>query len=527
MTRPLLHELLAASASSRPDHPAVLDRDRTLTYGELDDRAGRIASVLATWGVGHGDRVALWLDKSADAVAAIYGVLRLGAAYVPIDPGAPVERVAYVLRDCDIATVVTSRSKLPRWRDLGAEGTPVARLLVVDTVPPSDPAGLESFTTAWRDDVESTSPHPMAGGVDDGDLAYILYTSGSTGRPKGVMLSHRNGASFVDWAVRAVGVRSDDRLSSHAPFHFDLSIFDLYASAQCGASLVLVPKGVAMFPAEGIRFVDDHAISVWYSVPSVLSMMVSRGGLAAGMLASLRVLLFAGEVFPTPYLARFMELVPHPHYWNLYGPTETNVCTAYRVAVAPTAGDPPVPIGTVVDGDRLAVVGDDGRRVSPGEEGELLVTGDTVTAGYWGDPDRTAERLGEAPGVEPGTIWYRTGDRVVETATGDLVFVGRRDHQVKSRGYRIELGEIETVLHQHPDVAECAVVAVPDELVTNRIVAAVSPSSLEPTELVHHCEQFLPAYMVPQQWHLLDELPHTSTGKVDRVALVAREAGSS
>jgi amino acid adenylation domain-containing protein len=530
VTGVLLHELLAASADRRPDHPAVVDRSTTSSYRELADHAARISAVLTSWGVGRGDRVALWLDKSAAAVAAIYGVLRTGAAYVPVDPGAPVERVAYVLRDCAISTAITDGKKLPRWRELAAEGVPVQRLVILDGSRPDAPDDddpLGSMTTTWGTEVDAATPVSPADGIGADDLAYILYTSGSTGRPKGVMLSHRNGASFVDWAARELGVTEDDRLSSHAPFHFDLSIFDLYAAAQRGATSVLVPRSVTMFPAEGIRFIDDQEITVWYSVPSVLSMMVSRGGLAAGALRSLRLLLFAGEVFPTPFLSRFMELVPHADYWNLYGPTETNVCTAYRVRSAPEPGAPPVPIGTVIDGDRLAVVDDAGGPVAPGDEGELLVTGDTVTSGYWGDPDRTAERLAVAPGVEPGTIWYRTGDRVVETPTGDLVFVGRRDHQVKSRGYRIELGEIETVLHRHPDVSDCAVVAVPDELVTNRIVAAVAPGSLDPGDLARHCEQFLPAYMVPQQWHLLDELPHTSTGKVDRVGLTSLGAGTT
>ncbi len=519
MSGVLLHELLARSAETRPDHPAVVDRATTLTYAELDRRAGQVATVLAAQGVGRGDRVALWLDKSADSVASIYGILRLGAAYVPIDPGAPVERVAYVLRDCQIGTAVTGRSKLARWPDLVADGIPVERLLVWGTSRPDAHPGLGAIDITWADALEAAEPSAPVDDVQDDDLAYILYTSGSTGNPKGVMLSHRNGASFVDWSVRTLGVTADDRLSSHAPFHFDLSIFDLYAAAQAGATVVLVPKSVTMFPAEAIKFIDEHAISVWYSVPSVLTMMVSRGGLGEGALPSLRLLLFAGEVFPTPYLTALMELVPHPAYWNLYGPTETNVCTAYRVPGPPGADADPVPIGTPLDCDRVAVVDDEGERVAPGHEGELLVTGATVTQGYWGDPARTAERLAPAERLGSDDLWYRTGDRVVGQPSGDLVFVGRRDHQVKSRGYRIELGEIETVLHRHPDVADCAVVAVPDELVTNRIVAAVTPAGLDPAELVRHCEGFLPAYMVPQTFHLLDELPHTSTGKVDRVRL--------
>jgi len=520
----LLHELLIRSAADRPDHPAVVDKSTTLTYRELDDLAGRIAAVLADMGVSRGDRVALWIDKSATTVAALYAVLRLGAAYLPIDPSAPVERVAYLLRDADVTTAITGRNKLKGWRELADHDVPTERLLVVDAAAPAEPPTLDGIEVRWSDAVASATPRPPAERVGPDDLAYILFTSGSTGRPKGVMLSHLNGASFVDWAVRTIGVGPDDRVSSHAPFHFDLSIFDLYATAQAGSTVVLVPKSVTMFPAEAIRFVADQGITVWYSVPSVLSMMVSRGGLAEGDLGSVRRLLFAGEVFPTPYLTRLMELVPGPEYWNLYGPTETNVCTAYRVPAPPGADARPAPIGQVLDCDRLVVLGDDGRPVEPGTEGELLVSGDTVTLGYWGDAERTAERLTVLPDLDPEARWYRTGDRVVELPSGDLEFVGRRDHQVKSRGYRIELGEIETVLHRHPDVADCAVVAIPDDLITNRIVAAVAPASLDPAVLTRHCEGFLPGYMVPQEFHLLDELPHTGTGKIDRVRLATELA---
>jgi amino acid adenylation domain-containing protein len=517
----LLHELLGRSAAERPDHPAVVDKSTTLTYRELDELAGRIASVLADLGVGRGDRVALWIDKSTTTVASLYAILRLGAAYLPIDPSAPVDRVAYLLEDAQITVAITGRNKVPRWRDLAEHAVPTRRLLVADAAPPAEPPAIDGIDLRWSDAVAEADVRPPTEGTEPDDLAYILFTSGSTGRPKGVMLSHRNGASFVDWAVRTIGVGPDDRVSSHAPFHFDLSIFDLYASAQAGATVVLVPKSVTMFPAEAIKFVAEQGITVWYSVPSVLSMMVSRGGLANGDLASVQKLLFAGEVFPTPYLTQLMELVPGPDYWNLYGPTETNVCTAYRVPAPPGADAKPVPIGRVLDCDRLVVLDDEGRPVERGAEGELLVSGDTVTLGYWGDAERTAERLQVLPDLDPDAQWYRTGDRVIELPSGDLEFVGRRDHQVKSRGYRIELGEIETVLHRHPDVADCAVLAIPDELITNRIVAAVAPTGLDPADLTRHCEGFLPSYMVPQEFHLLDELPHTGTGKIDRVGLTS------
>jgi acyl-coenzyme A synthetase/AMP-(fatty) acid ligase len=260
-------------------------------------------------------------------------------------------------------------------------------------------------------------------------------------------------------------------------------------------------------------------------VPSALSLLVTNGELGVGAFPRLRTIIFAGEVFPTPYLTQLMALVPHATYWNWYGPTETNVCTAYRVPEPPGADAAPVPIGTVVDGDEAIVVDEAERPIEAGDEGELLVTGGTVTAGYWGDPERTAARLGSVPAlVERGDerSWYRTGDLVVDLGEGVYEFRGRRDHQVKSRGYRIELGEIEAALHRHPHIADAAVVAVPDDLVTNRLRAfVVAPTEVSDTDIARHLTALVPSYMVPERIERLPVLPRTSTGKVDRQALQA------
>lgn len=518
----LLHHLLRSSAREYPDGIAVSDRDRTITYAELDAKSNRLANLLVRLDVGRGDRVGFYLDKSIESVVAIYGILKAGAAYVPFDPGAPPARLSYIARNAGLRHLVTGVEKREAWATLLGEATSIEHLVVLNMNEPEGsplPNGVSVLTSA---DVDREPENALDLAQVHHDLAYILYTSGSTGDPKGVMLSHLNALSFVDWTVDEFGIGPEDRLSSHAPFHFDLSVFDLFAAASAGAAVVLVPPEASVFPVEVTRFIDRHRITVWYSVPSILSMMTLRGGLkGADLLPGLRTILFAGEVFPTKYLRRLMDLLPHVRFCNLYGPTETNVCTWYDVPKLHPEQTEPIPIGKAIPNVECFVVGEDGHLVKTGEVGELYVRGSTVMQGYWGDPERTARGLIANPFSAPlEDRIYRTGDLVQEEPDGNYRFLGRRDSQIKSRGYRIELGDIESALYAHPSVVECAAVAVPDEVVTNRIRAyVVVREDLAKEELVRFLAERIPSYMIPEAIEFRDELPKTSTGKIARRTL--------
>jgi amino acid adenylation domain-containing protein len=347
------------------------------------------------------------------------------------------------------------------------------------------------------------------------DLAYILYTSGSTGKPKGVMLSHRNALSFVDWCSDTFAPLESDRFSSHAPFHFDLSILDLYVPLKHGATLVLIDADVGKDPMGLADLIASTGITVWYSAPSILSMLAQFGKLERHRYDSLRTVLFAGEVFPIKHLRRLKRLILHPRYFNLYGPTETNVCTWYEIPVTiPDERDAPYPIGKVCAQLRGIVVDEDGSDVAPGSEGELCIAGPNVLCGYWNLPEHTARAF--LPSRADGP-WYRTGDIVIEGHDGDLTFVGRRDRMVKRRGYRIELAEIEAGLYRHPAVEEAAVVAVKDQDGGARIRAFLSFIDRKPSliELKRFCAEVLPLYMVPDDFVIRDTLPKTSTDKID------------
>lgn len=507
----MIHDLVSAAARREGARIAVIDGDRELSYAELDARSSSLAAAMVDRGVEPGDRVGLLLEKSLEAVIAIYGALKAGAVYVPLDDQAPVRRLAYIANDAGIRCLVSAEAKADVCRGMLAEGVPLQTVIGAA----GEPDGERSPEWLQWSAVDGFPPTPPPVESDPDALAYILYTSGSTGEPKGVMLSHANCLAFVRWATGELAVAPVDRLSSHAPFHFDLSTFDLFAAARGAATVVLVPRELSIFPVMLARFIAEQAITIWYSVPSALTALVLRGELENTPLPALGAVIFAGEVFPVKYLKRLMELVPHARYINFFGPTETNVCTWYEVPRDDSLADG-LPIGRPLPGVSAVIVQEDGTPAPEGELGELVIGGPTVMRGYWEDPERTARTLS----VEGEERYYRTGDLVSLRSDGELLFAGRRDTQIKTRGYRVELGEIEAALNAIEVVVEATVIAVPDEAITNRLKAfVVAGAPVTETELARLCRDRLPGHMIPDEIELRPELPKSSTGKVDRRAL--------
>jgi amino acid adenylation domain-containing protein len=350
--------------------------------------------------------------------------------------------------------------------------------------------------------------------VTQDDLAYILYTSGSTGKPKGVMLSHRNAVSFVEWTSRTFEPTAEDRFSSHAPLYFDLSILDLYVPIKHAATLVLIGEHQGKDPNGLAEIIAAERLTIWYSAPSILGLLAQYGKLESHDLSALRLILFAGEVFPVKHLRRLQELLPGRRYFNLYGPTETNVCTWHEIPPQiPADRVDPFPIGRVCDHCRARVVGEQGGDVVRGEQGELCISGPSVLSGYWNLPERTREAFLDSAAER----WYRTGDVVVEGHDGVYTFVGRRDRMVKRRGYRIELGEIESILYGNPLLSEVAVVASSDDEGV-RIKAFVTTHDGSRPSLIalkRFCAENLPLYMVPDEFSFPPRLPRTPTDKID------------
>ncbi len=501
--------LLVDAARAHGDGVAVDFQGGTLRYNQLIERAERMATTLRAAGAQPGARVAHAFTKSIDALVALFAIARTGAAYVPIDPAWPTDRIMAVCEDAGIA--IWTGSKLP-----ATEIASIMRATFVSQAADSDAVTIEASIDAPR--INGVIPAPERG------IANLLFTSGSTGRPKGVEITTLSLDHFSKWGADYFGLTPSDRVANHAPYNFDLSTFDIFSAVRTGATMCPVPERVRMFPYQLATFVAQERISVWYSVPSALVMMQLRGQLPEHDLSALRHVIFAGEVMPMPALKSLMAMLSHATWTNLYGPTETNVCTYYSVNNKDALAESPLPIGRPISETRVWIVGPDGLEVGVEGSGELLVAGPTLTTGYANDADLTRERL--VPALNGVGLAYRTGDRVRRRDDGELMFEGRIDRMVKCRGHRIEPGEIETALFGHPSIREAAVIAIPDPIFGNRLRACVvfrDGATATQADLIAHCRANVPAYMIPDEWDIRDALPQTDRGKVDLRALAASE----
>jgi amino acid adenylation domain-containing protein len=472
--------------------PALREGDRELDYDQFEALVARLTGALGRIGVRERQRVAVWLPKSIEAVAVMQATLRLGAAYVPVDPLSPAARVRQIVAGCrPVACVALAE----RAEDaLGGELSRVGLLTL------SRPGGEWIARRAGRP-------------ADDSDpsLAYVLYTSGSTGTPKGVCISHRNALAFVEWARDEVAPRPGERFAAHAPLHFDLSVFDLYVALLSGGCACLVPEAISFLPARLVAFVRRERIAIWYEVPSAL-MLMERAGLLDDPPPSLRAILFAGEPFPIDSLRRLRRALPGARLLNLYGPTETNVCSFHEVGEIGSHAELPVPIGRAACGDSIWIEDTAGKRLPVGARGELVVSGPTVMLGYWDAP--------------PWRGPYRTGDIAERISADSYRYVGRLDSMVKVRGHRVELGEVEAAIAGDPAVGEVAVVVLGEGLEAQLVAAVVPREGAEPEllELKRRCAERLPRYMVVHGMRALGELPRNRNGKVDRRRLAAQLA---
>ena len=451
-----LYSLLERAACRHGNRIAISLAGQSLTYSELLTQSRGVAGELARHGAEPGCRVAFAFHKSFDALVTLMGIIRTGATYVPIDPQWPAERITAILQDSGATLWTGSRS----FEFAGL------RAALVST--PSSDREIQLNEARQAADPAGPAREPV------NDLANILYTSGSTGRPKGVEITATSLLHFARWGANYFELHAGDRIANHAPYNFDLSTFDIFAALWVGATMCPIPERVKMFAQSTARLLADERITVWYTVPTALAMVQEK--LAGVDISSLRHLIFAGEVMGKPTLKAIAQAVPQAELTNLYGPTETNVCTYYRVQTTDLTCDAPLPIGWPIDDTRLWIVAEDGVATREANiPGELVVAGPTVTTGYVGDVALTKQRLVPAPdGIGAA---YRTGDRVSRRDDGAMLFQGRIDRMIKCRGHRIEPGEIEAALLTHPDVKDAAIVPLPDAEFGNLLRACVSMRS--------------------------------------------------
>jgi len=456
---------------------ALTEEDRQLNYEQFSLAIRPIAAYLHKQGC-SGQCIAVVMDRGIDAALTIYGILFAGACYLPLDIKNPAGRLNYIINDAQPRYVI-GHGACPSWLESQEKWLDLHQLQ-------DEPA----VTTRPAD-------------ANPEDLAAILYTSGSTGVPKGVALSHRAMLNFARWASKTFNIDAKDRIASLAPFHFDLSVFDLFSSLSSGASVHFMPASLPLTPNKLTAWLSEFAITCWYTVPSLLSFIALKGALATKPLSSLKTILFAGEVFPTPHLIRLSGQLPAVNFFNLYGPTETNVCCYWHVDRTRLNPDQAIPIGVAACNALLKI---------DEETGELLVQGQNNFSGYW-----QKGRLDSSP-VKNG--WYGTGDKISRNEQGEYCYHGRLDRMLKCSGYRVEPAEIEAVINQLPAIENCAVLGITDPASGQRPAAAVvlkEGGSL--ADFIKPLREKLPAYMQPARFIVLKALPALSNGKTDYQAL--------
>ncbi|MDT0482760.1 non-ribosomal peptide synthetase [Streptomyces doebereineriae] len=501
-----LDALVEAQAMARPDAPAVECGDTVLTYRELTARADRLAHRLRSLGAGPEHVIGVCLARSADMVVALLGILKAGAAYMPLDPGYPQARIDLMIRDSGVSLVVTDRAVAADGRLNAVEGNTGPTHVLLDDI------GVEE------------EAEPLPGPAHPRTLAYVIYTSGSTGRPKGSANEHGGVVNTLTGLNRTLGLGPTDRMLAISSLNYDMSVYEILGSLLAGACVVVPPDDLEITdPVQLRRLVIDTRVTAWSSAPALLELLVNHAHGGPGLDgAALRTAVLGGDRLPPALAERLGELLPDLRLYNLAGMTEVSYCSTYHLVRRPEPVPGVIPWGRPLPNQRLYVLDAHGEPVPVGVRGELFIGGAGVRRGYWRRPALSAQRFTPDPfSSDPSGRLYRTGDAARWRSSGELEFLGRLDHQVKLRGLRIEPGEIEAALTSHQDVKR-SIVLLRGVGTEQRLVAYLTTQGpLPPSvgELRRYLLDRLPDHMVPSAFMLMQEFPLQPSGKLDRAAL--------
>lgn len=502
-------EYLETGALARcPDKVGVIDGEKTYTFARLADAARRCARDIIALKDVIRRPIAVFLPKGAATVIADLGIVYSGNCYMNLDTKSPVPRIRSILDNVKPEMVITSRELAPNVREMGyGDG----RLLLIEgALEPGPPAGSDLLRSRLDAAI-------------DADPLCIINTSGSTGIPKAVVMSHRNVIDFMDWVMDELRLDGSETIGSLSPFYFDIYTLELYLSLAKGATIVVIPEQLSMFPVRLVEYLARHSVSFIFWVPTIMVSISNLGLLDKVDVTSLRKILFAGEVFPTKHLNHWRRHLPQATLVNLYGPIEITVDCTYYVVDREFRDDEPLPIGRPRRNVDIIILNDRNEPAGVNEEGELCVRGSSIALGYWNDAAKTEQVFACNP-LNPSfpELIYRTGDTAYRNERGEIMFVGRKDYQIKHLGYRIELGEIE---HAALAVAGLGNACVLYDKAKREITLFYEASGeVSPATIRRELSSSLPKYMLPTVFHRLDALPRNPNGKIDRLRLAAEHA---
>lgn len=495
----LNHEYLSMSADRFPNSIAVKCQTEEITYAELDNSTNAFARELKSSGLERGEFVPFFIEKSIEAIQAIFSISKADCAYIPLDTSSPSARIISVIRSAKASLVLVDNESEATFVETIQPHIPNLQVLNINALQKKDctPLKYENLSI---------------------DIAYVLFTSGSTGAPKGVMISHQMIVDYIDWCAATYQISETDRVANHAPLFFDNSTFDIYCSISSGAELHLVYDALNKVMPKLIPWIEQNGITVFFCVPSVLSILKRTKRVTAERLKSLRHVIAAGEVLQREVADYWMETLPDIQLTNMYGPTEITVDCTFHVLLNGAEGED-VPIGAPRKNMEVFVRLEDGSlSVEPGAVGEISVRGMSVSYGYLNDPEKTATAFIQNPkhALYHDPI-YLTGDRGRIGPEGELYYIGRLDQQIKYMGHRIELGEIENTLRQLEGVVDAAVIFSDGATLEEKYIGALVILERKTIDnLKAEAENRLPSYMHPKVIVSVKEFPLTANGKVDR-----------
>ena len=516
----LLQHFLENSAKRLPDKVALICGDARLTYREIDEQANRLAGFLREFGVERQDRVAILLDNSVESVISLFGILKADAIFLMLSPTMKAHKLSYILNDCQVKALITHISK----NHVVTEAITQAQFLndVIWVGKPEDIPNVLSDSQKSHSflDVMSLAPYALrpAPSVNiDLDLATIIYTSGSTGDPKGVMLTHLNMVSAATSITTYLENRENDIIINMLPLSFDYGLYQVLMAFKFGGTVVL--ERSFTYPYQVIKKMVQEKVTGFPGVPTIYAILLGLKDLEKFDFSNLRYITNTAAALPPAYIEQLRKIFPHVRIYSMYGLTECK-----RVSYLPPEeiDNRPSSVGRGMPNEEVWIVDDAGIQVGPGVVGELVVRGSNVMRGYWGLPEETARVL--KPGKYPGEVVLYTGDLFKMDEEGFFYFVARRDDMIKSRGERISPKEIEECLCALENVAEAAVIGVPDEILGQAIRAYVAFKDghiLSDRDIVRHCKRNLEDFMIPKEILVMENLPKTPNGKIDKTALRA------